>query len=80
MAYYVITNSEDGLCVEEMDEQELLDRIIPDEDWEYYYGDAPKFVQSLDWEDTEGRENEMLIIKGEIVVPTPTKVVQTYTL
>lgn len=77
MTYFIITGSEDGGCrVCQVSRDELIRRLTPDENGESFYGNwkiakqIPKvFDDSL---------NEIVIIKGELVVPKEVSVVKKY--
>ncbi len=75
--------SEDGdMSVSVVDEAELLKRITPDEDGETYYGDT-SFLSEQDLAkngDPMYWSKRLLIIRGEVVVPRPKKVVSAYEL
>jgi len=81
--YFIITSSEDGTTVEQITKEELMSRITPDEDGDLYYGLGAKFLNELpEWND--GYPNmsfeDVIIIKGDFVVPKEKKVVTQYEL
>ncbi len=76
--YYVIISSEDGEpSVKEMTKEQVLKMFVPNEYGDYYYGkrealsELPGDISNFDG---------VVIIKGEIVVPKPRKVVTEYEL
>ena len=78
MTYFVISGSEDGGCdMDALTKEELLLRLKPDADGYSYYG--KKKVLS---EPPEEIDNfiDLLIIKGDIVVPKPKTVVKEWEL
>ncbi|SNS23026.1 hypothetical protein SAMN05446037_1006127 [Anaerovirgula multivorans] len=82
--YFVIQNNADGVCIDSVDEKTLLERLRTDEQGESYYGADMEFLDYLPdiyagsfmW----GDDNHVVIIKGNVVVPKPVKVVTEYTL
>jgi len=72
MLYFIISNSE----IEQVSEEELLNRIRP-EDVACYYGRVG-FLEVIEESDTNYWGDNILIIKGEIVTPKPKKVVETF--
>ena len=70
MKYFVISDSEGDTFIDLVSEETLLKRLE-----EEYYGEDVKFKSSFG--DSE-ELNQILIIKGEIVVPTPVKKVIKY--
>lgn len=82
MTYFVITCDEDGIDVRPMSEKELLKSITPDKEGYTDLGNDLIFASEVP-EIDKGYwigENKILIIKGEIVVPKPKKVVAQYEL
>lgn len=81
-AYFLITCGEDGINIEALSESALLARIEPDKHGDYYYGEDLKFstkIPDIDkgcWRE----ENTALLIRGDVVVPTPEKVSVKYKL
>ncbi len=81
--YYVIYSGECGIDIDEMDEEELLNRINPHKNGDFYYGadTAPRFLghvpgfdngyfYSLDLGGKEElKKGPLLIIKGKIIIP-----------
>lgn len=73
--YFVISNSDGDTTVEQVTEAILKERLA-----EGYYGSV-EFKSSLnDNKDTNYWGNDILIIKGEIVVPQPVQTVTEYKL
>jgi len=75
--YFAIRVNGDGeVNVEQLDKTHLLERLNED-----YYG-SPKILSDIPDDDPNywgGADNgAMLILKGEIVTPTPKQVVQEY--
>ncbi len=83
MSFFVITNSDGSTFVDKLTEEELLNRLKPEESdgkgkgWFSYYG-MPGFVEKLKESETNSWGNKILIIKGEIIVPKPKKIVEEY--
>ena len=82
--YFVITNSDGDTSIDALTSEELKSRLTAEEgeDGACYYG-KPVFKGTLpsdQWDTNYWGENEMLIIKGRIVVPEPETVVETYKL
>ena len=67
--YYVIGNSDGDTYVDECNKEVLEERIN-----EKYYGNV-NFIDNIVTNDTNYWKNEVLIIKGKIVVPKDEKVV-----
>lgn len=67
--YFVILNSEGDTRVEELTKTKLISRLN-----ESYYADI-EFIEKIGEKDTNYWGNGMLIIKGEIVVPSPKETV-----
>lgn len=76
MVYFVIHNSEGDTTVEALTKEELLERLTPDEDLNYYYGGNGECLGNIDNSDTNYWGDSLLIIKGEIVTPTAVKVIE----
>lgn len=77
MKYYVIKNSDGDTYVEEIDKQELLNRLDPEDP---YYGTL-EFLKTIPKNgDTNYWGDKLLIIKGEIVVPKAIEVATKYEL
>ena len=71
--YFTIHCSEDGdVRVHQDSKEELLQKIT-----EHYYGDS-EFFSSLQGTDPQEWGDKLLIIKGEIVVPKPKKIIEKY--
>lgn len=82
MSYFVIRATEDGLRIEEMQEQTLLFRINPREDGDSYYnqiGFLEEVPKDDNWMSEENR-NVLLVIEGEVIVPREVKTVTKYEL
>lgn len=84
MAYFLIKSDEDGTEIVQLEAEELLKRITPDENGDTYYGSGLEFLDKVPnsdkgcWMDMS--ENAMLIIKGEIIKPKKIQVVSKYEL
>lgn len=74
--YFVIHNSDGATSVEYMSKEEIIKRITP-EDGCTYYG-ITDFLKTIEDSDTNYWGNNILIIKGEIVVPKPAEIVKAY--
>ena len=76
--YIVITTSGDGnIKVDEMSKEDLSQRLMPDEDGCCYYGNLDedtKILECLTSTDPKYWGRSILIIKGDVVVPTIRKV------
>ena len=79
--YFIISNSDGDTSVTQMNRDELLEALQNDEGEEgtSYWG-AVDFIDNLDEGDTNCWGGDILIIKGNILVPTPKKVVTSYDL
>lgn len=73
--YYIMYGNEDGeVYIEAVDQDELKQQLADGE-----YGDPPRFLSAIpngDMHDQEG--SWVLIVKGELVVPSPRTVAVTY--
>ena len=84
MPYFIIHNSDGETDVEQISKEELLNRIKPYDDGESdnskseYYGGGIGFLSEIKESDTNYWGNNLLIIKGEIVVPKSVRVVKEY--
>jgi hypothetical protein len=73
--YYMIRNSDGETFVTEHTNEELLKIITPDKNGYTDLGDSIKFLDSLVDNDTNYLgENNLLIIKGQIVTPLPIQI------
>ncbi len=66
--YFLITDRGDGVCIDPLGKEELLEAINPDEEGETSYGKwTPKFLKEIPL----GGFNidEAIIVCGEIVLP-----------
>ena len=79
MTYFVISNSDGDTYIQQMDRNELLERLNPDKHGDVEL-DFPKALSSLDEADTNYWQDSFLIIKGEIVTPQAIKVVTQITI
>ena len=70
--YFIVSNSDGDTNVESVSKEELIKRLD-----EQYYGEV-EFLNEIEDEDTNYWGDSILIIKGEIAVPTPKKVIETY--
>jgi len=77
--YIVITPSDDGAYIEQVPEEELLERVnTPD-----WYGPDAIFLDKLPNDECNTAywpENAVLILKAEFIVPKPAEVVRRYIL
>lgn len=74
--YFVIKSNEDGISIESVSEQELLEGLHDNS-----YGESPSFTEKLPNKPIDlSEESKLIIIKGEIVVPKPKFVVKEYKL
>ena len=80
--YYIIHSGEDGLGIEEVTKEELLERITPNmaEEGETYYGDPEILSKMPECDDGYfvGHNNALVIIKGKIISPKAKKVVTEF--
>lgn len=78
--YYIIHSGEDGLDVEEVTKEELLERITPSEDGETYHGHTEilNTLPDCDGGYFVGHHGALVIIKGKIIVPKAKKVVTEF--
>ena len=78
--YYVIHSGEDGLDVDELSQEELLERIKPDEQGEVYYGGEllTKLPEINDGYIAGHGDRAFFIIKGKIISPKAKKVVTEF--
>jgi hypothetical protein len=73
--YFVITSSADGIHIDRIDKQELLNRLGGDDPDDRYYGDVePTIPKNFSFCDLEYGEDKMHIIKGDFVLPQPWEV------
>lgn len=85
MSYFILWCSEDGLRIDgPFAQDELLARITPDQDGGTYYNRTGFYsaIPESDkgyWLEREGSE-KLLIIKGDVVVPTPKQTVVEWEL
>lgn len=77
--YFIIHCSEDGISVDNVDREKLLERIKPDSDDENNFYGTNGFLDHIpgDW-DNEDNKDKLLIIKGEIVIPSEKEVVKSF--
>jgi hypothetical protein len=74
--YFVIRNSEGYTRIDRIDREELERRLS-----EHWYGEHVRFLATIPDSDSNNwpdPESDILIIKGEIVTPTPQEVVMRY--
>jgi len=71
--YFIIHNDEGDTTVEPITKEKLKKRLD-----EKLYGDDIEFVDNLQEKDTNYWGERILIIKGDIVIPKPKEIVQTY--
>ena len=75
MSYFVIRGREDGGSVQEFDKEGLLEFLKEEAKYNFEYKAVekkPDTSEVCEW------RNNMIIIKGDIVVPTPKKVVESF--
>ena len=77
--YFVIHNSEGDAYVESISEAELIERLNPDENGDFYYGKG-SYLNEISETDTNYWGCNILIIKGEIVTPKVTEVIKKITI
>jgi hypothetical protein len=72
MPYFVLSSGEDGFSIEEMDREEVINRLN-----ENYYGDSSDLlVSSMPTDsDPDCWGNKLIIIEGKIVHPRQVKTV-----
>jgi len=76
MAYFVISSSEDGVTIEQVEAQELLERLNVD-----WWGSDPVLSPRLPRESDPARwPPSLVIIKGEVQVPHPKQTVVEWEL
>ena len=78
MSYFVIHGSEDGIVVNEYtNKANLLNVINPNSEFDNMneYG-RDNFLAKIPDDFNCTGDNDILIIRGEVIVPTPIKVVQ----
>ncbi len=74
MSYFLIFSGESGIKIEKLSKEEILERINPDEFGCSYYGMGDVLEELPDIEDGYFKgEGGILIIKGEVIVPTLAK-------
>ena len=82
--YFLIHSGEDGINIEALTQEEVLKRITPNEDGETYYGVDVEILKNIPSIDkgyfVTNKEDSILIIKGEIIVPRAVNMVTKYTL
>jgi hypothetical protein len=71
-SYFVIKDNDGEITVEKLSKVKLLKRLN-----EEYYGEV-NFKQNVDRRETVYRGDDVVIIKGEIVVPVPVVTVNRY--
>jgi len=77
MSYFILYGDEDGVQVEEYEtKKELLDYISNEDNLTNMFGDKRSFREYL--VDFEYSPRSMVVIKGDIVVPTPKETVKSY--
>ena len=84
MSYFLLRSDEDGTTIEEIPKDELLERITPNEYNETYYGYDLNFLSHIPANDkgywVGAKHNDVIIIKGEIIVPKPKNYITKYIL
>ncbi|MFH1691456.1 MAG: hypothetical protein ABIC68_02635 [Candidatus Omnitrophota bacterium] len=78
MSYFIIHNSDGNTTVDKVTKAVLLERIQPEEGEEYNYYGSKKFLEDIPEHDTNYWGNTILVIKGEIVVPSQKEVVTVF--
>jgi hypothetical protein len=78
MPYFVIHNSEGETCINQLSKEQLLKRIKPEVGEKGgHYGEVG-FLPKIEESDTNYWGDNILIIKGDIIVPKPIEVVKEY--
>lgn len=72
--YFIIRATCDGIYLECLKKDQLLERLD-----EKYYGDA-EITENLEGSIDLNEEERFIIIKGDIAVPFPKKIVEKYDL
>jgi len=72
--YFIIHNGDGDTNVDVLTREELTKRLN-----EEYYGDVG-FLREITEKDTNYWGDALLIIKGEIIIPKPVKVIEEYEL
>lgn len=75
MKYAIITNSEDGIRVDVVDRDQLLDRITPDKDGYTYYGKKTilsEYPKRIDMESFNTDHLLVLEVRIANIVPVTT--------
>lgn len=70
--YIVVSNSDGDLRFEQVEKEELLERVADN-----YYG-TKEFVMNLKESDPNYWGDKIMIIKGEVVVPKPKKIIDSF--
>ena len=82
--YFIITSGENGISIEgPLSNGEVTERITPDAAGYTHYGKIDGFHDRVPKQDSGcfmGREQKLLIIKGEVIVPKAETVVTRYKL
>lgn len=82
--YFIIKNFSDGISIEHVTKDELLKMITPDEYGYHYYGDKKlkflDYIPGLDDGNLYMDDNEIIVIKGNFVIPKEKQVVIQYEL
>lgn len=81
--YFIITVNEDGTKIEQITEGKLIERITPDEFGNLYYGKEVRFLDNIPrWNDgyLDMEYGDVIIIKGDYVIPKAKQVVTKYEL
>lgn len=79
MSYFIVTSGEDGVSVDgPLEEEEVLRRITADDEGNTYYGVIRKFLPKVPQPTCDIGEEEMVIIKGDVVVPKSVQTVTRY--
>ena len=80
MYYYIISGGDGDIYISKyIEKQSVIDAITPDEHGNSEYGDASKlkFQGGLKNINNLGA-HELIILKGEVIVPKPKQIVTSY--
>ena len=76
--YFVITSSADGIHIDRIDEQELLNRFNAEGEDRYYGDQVPTIPENFSLRDLEYGGDKLHIIKGDFIELKPKQVVQEW--
>lgn len=80
MSYYIISGGDGDVYINEFTNIEsVLETITADEYGDTYYGDVSKLKFLTELKDLQNLDfYELIIIKAEVIVPKPKRVVQSF--